>query len=155
MLSYMTDQSKASAKKKKTHIHIQTLTALDCMATLHCLNDKLMQGDYQFPNWHITFLFILLTFLLSFLKSVVSFVFSISSSKMYFPLSLLICKKTRSLAVTAQPIWFRSGPTACLSTGASVDLYEGWCWCWSTPCISLYLTLGFLIRSLILEAVGE
>lgn len=48
MLSYMTDQSKASAKK--THIHIQTLTALDCMATLHCLNDKLMQGDYQFPN---------------------------------------------------------------------------------------------------------
>lgn len=57
MLSYMTDQSKASAKKKKTHIHIQTLTALDCMATLHCLNDKLMQGDYQFPNWHITFSF--------------------------------------------------------------------------------------------------
>lgn len=45
--------------------------------------------------------------------------------QIYFLLSLLICEKTRSRLVTARPVWFRSGPTACLSTGTWMDLFEG------------------------------
>lgn len=40
--------------------------------------------------------------------------------KMYFPLSPLICKKTRSLVVTVWPVWFRGRPTS-LSERRSLD----------------------------------
>lgn len=75
--------------------------------------------------------------------------------EIYFPLSLLICEKTRSRVVTAWPPWFRSGPTACLSTGTWMDLCEGCSPPLICPCAVLRLAPGFPIKGLISEAVGE
>lgn len=67
--------------------------------------------------------------------------------KIYFPLSPLICKKTRSPVVTVWPAWFKSRPTACLSTAAWMDLYEGCFYCWSTAAPSSVSGQAFLSRA--------